>query len=321
MNPKISLIVPVFNVEKYVSKCLDSLVAQTLKDIEIICVDDCSTDNSLQIIEKYAAKDARIKIFKHEVNKCVGQARNTGLEHAVGEYIWFVDSDDCVDTKACQILYKTAKEYEVDMVSFQALCFIEDETGNEVYSPSYLINDWPKNVTYDLTTSYNLNGNQNITVWSYIVKRTFISDFIFRPGVFHEDIDFTLKLLSQCKSLRNIAYAPYYYRQDNFSITRSKLNLKRLIDNIKTSYSLKAYIDEKHFPRKHFFTDTYISYCNSVKKMIEEFQFNSVIPNEITEFNIMYKKLMISEKKQTSLLNRIMKKLTSLLISKAVINK
>ena len=184
MNPKISLIVPVFNVEKYVSKCLDSLVAQTLKDIEIICVDDCSTDNSLQIIEKYAAKDARIKIFKHEVNKCVGQARNTGLEHAVGEYIWFVDSDDCVDTKACQILYKTAKEYEVDMVSFQALCFIEDETGNEVYSPSYLINDWPKNVTYDLTTSYNLNGNQNITVWSYIVKRTFISDFIFRPGVF-----------------------------------------------------------------------------------------------------------------------------------------
>ena len=97
MAPKISLIVPVFNVEKYVSKCLDSLVAQTLKDIEIICVDDCSTDNSLQIIEKYASKDSRIKIVKHEVNKGLGQARNTGLGYSCGEYIWFIDSDDYVD--------------------------------------------------------------------------------------------------------------------------------------------------------------------------------------------------------------------------------
>ncbi len=313
MTPKISLIVPVFNVEKYVSKCLDSLVAQTLKDIEIICVDDCSTDNSLQIIEKYASKDSRIKIVKHEVNKGLGQARNSGLGYSCGEYIWFIDSDDYVDIRACQLLYDTAKKNDAIIITFQSIAFKIDEQGNEFFSPSYLINDWAKNVNYDLTNHYNLMGNQNVTAWAYITKRDFIKNFSFRPGVYHEDVDFTLRLFSECKALRNIAYAPYYYRQDNSSITRSKLNQKRLIDNVKTCITLKAYLDEKKFPREHFYTDTFIKFCTSVKKMIEEFEFSSDnFPEEIVEFNNFYNKLMRSEKKHFLCWRRIYVRLRKL---------
>ena len=117
MNPKISLIVPVFNVEKYVSKCLDSLVAQTLKDIEIICVDDCSTDNSLQIIEKYASKDSRIKIL-HKENEGVSAARNDGIKMASGDYILFWDGDDFAEKETCEELLHTMEENNVDTVVY-----------------------------------------------------------------------------------------------------------------------------------------------------------------------------------------------------------
>ncbi len=103
-HPKISIIIPVYNVEKYLRECLDSCVNQTLEDIEIICVDDASPDNSIKILEEYQQKDSRIRIFRHEENKNLGTARNTGLTNATGEYVWFVDSDDYIDTKACQIL-------------------------------------------------------------------------------------------------------------------------------------------------------------------------------------------------------------------------
>lgn len=95
-QPKVSIIVPVYNVEKYLAKCLDSLVNQTLKDIEIICINDGSTDNSLEILNTYAQKDSRITIIDKK-NEGVSAARNTGLNISKGEYIMFVDSDDYLE--------------------------------------------------------------------------------------------------------------------------------------------------------------------------------------------------------------------------------
>lgn len=111
---KVSVIIPVFNTEKYISKCLSSLVNQTLDDIEIICVNDGSTDNSLEIIEKIANNDARIKIINQE-HKKQGAARNSGLKIAEGEYIGFVDSDDWIDLNYYEMLYNTAKKYDADI--------------------------------------------------------------------------------------------------------------------------------------------------------------------------------------------------------------
>ena len=137
IEPKISIIIPVYNVEKYLRECLDSCINQTLADIEIICVDDCSPDNSIKILEEYQAKDYRIKIFRHEKNKNLGAARNTGIQNAIGEYVWFVDSDDYIDTKACQILYDAIKEFNVDMLCFSALKFVDEGEKRHFFYDKY----------------------------------------------------------------------------------------------------------------------------------------------------------------------------------------
>ena len=111
---KISIIVPVYNTEKYLEKCLNSLISQTLEDIEILCINDGSTDNSIKILEQYANRDSRIKIINKK-NAGVSAARNTGISQAKGEYLGFVDSDDYVDLNFYEKLYNTAKEYNASI--------------------------------------------------------------------------------------------------------------------------------------------------------------------------------------------------------------
>ncbi|MTK64562.1 MAG: glycosyltransferase [Methanobacterium sp.] len=134
MNCKISIIVPVYNIENYLGQCLESLVSQTLKEIEIICVNDGSTDGSTEILEVFASKDDRIKIINKE-NAGLGAARNTGMLEVKGEYIGFVDSDDYVDTTMYEKLYNNAKNYDSDMV----MCTIGiiDENNGEAEADHY----------------------------------------------------------------------------------------------------------------------------------------------------------------------------------------
>ena len=115
---KVSIIVPVYNVERYIGRCLDSLLNQTLPEIEILCVDDASTDTSLCILERKAIKDQRIKIIKHEENLGTSQARKHGVEQAIGEYLPFVDSDDTLELNACEELYTRMKKEEVDILHY-----------------------------------------------------------------------------------------------------------------------------------------------------------------------------------------------------------
>ena len=112
---KVSVIIPVYNVEKYLRECLNSVVNQTLKDIEIICVNDGSTDNSLAILQEYAKNDKRIVLINQE-NKNAGAARNTGLAHATGEYLSFLDSDDFFELNMLEEMYNSAKENSLDIV-------------------------------------------------------------------------------------------------------------------------------------------------------------------------------------------------------------
>lgn len=114
--PKVSVIIPVYNVEKYISRCLDSVLGQTLKDIEVICIDDCSTDNSLSVLRDYAQKDARLTVINLKKNKGAAYARNRGLEVAKGEFLGFVDPDDYIDSDYYEKLYNKAIEDNADMV-------------------------------------------------------------------------------------------------------------------------------------------------------------------------------------------------------------
>ncbi len=118
-TPKVSVIIPVYNVEDYLRQALDSVVNQTLNDIEIICVDDCSTDNSLNILKEYAAKDSRIKLLVQEENQGQGVARNKGLAVAKGEYLYFMDSDDYLELEALEKIYKRITKTNAEICVFK----------------------------------------------------------------------------------------------------------------------------------------------------------------------------------------------------------
>ena len=153
---KVSVIIPVYNTSKYLNKCLDSVCNQTLKDIEIICINDCSADNSLEILKEYASKDERIKIIDFNENKGAAAARNAGIDIACGEYIGFVDSDDFVDLDFYEKLYNAAVENDADAAKGNV--FEYDVTDKFTYlSKSYDINDKIRadfaNFTYAFTSA------------------------------------------------------------------------------------------------------------------------------------------------------------------------
>ncbi|MEI3161840.1 MAG: glycosyltransferase [Lachnospirales bacterium] len=127
-NCLISIIVPVYNAEKYICQCMDSLVNQTLESIEIIAIDDGSTDNSLNILEKYKNNDSRVKIICQK-NSGASVARNKGLEMAQGDYIFFLDADDYIDNSAFSAMYENAIKYNVDIITFNCKSF-SDENDN-----------------------------------------------------------------------------------------------------------------------------------------------------------------------------------------------
>ena len=137
--PKVSVIIPVYNVEKYLGECLDSILGQTLKDIEVLCVDDGSTDCSVKILADYAAKDARVRLFK-TAHVGAFRAREVGVKAAAGEFIYFMDADDLLDTIAFDRLYAIAAKENLDQIVFAALVFCEDDV-----SPRF--RSWAKRMT------------------------------------------------------------------------------------------------------------------------------------------------------------------------------
>ena len=211
--PKISVIIPIYNVEQYLAKCLDSLVNQTLKDIEIICVNDCSTDNSLSIIEDYASKDNRIKIIDLKENSGAAVARNKGLEIAEGEYLGFVDPDDYVDLNFYEELYKKAIEDEADIV--KAALKIMDIEGKKTISQ---LNNIIKksNNKFDFSHEW----------WCAIYKKKLIDENnIVFPNECRkaQDIVFLNRCLIFSKKLSLIDNVFYYYIKREGSLDSSKL--------------------------------------------------------------------------------------------------
>ena len=161
MNPAISIVVPAYNKEPYIKQCMDSLVNQTFKNIEIIVVDDASTDNTLQILRDYEKKDSRVKIIAKEHNCGRHVARKTGVQETSGDYVLFVDADDEIELKACEVLYSYAKNHTSDLLHFGVSIHPEGKADEDfAYS-------------YDQMYAQN-NGDQT---GDNIIKSTFSSDF------------------------------------------------------------------------------------------------------------------------------------------------
>lgn len=283
-EPKISIIIPVYNVEKYLRECLDSCINQTLEDIEIICVDDCSTDGSFKILEEYHQKDCRIKIFRQEENKKQGAARNKGLGIATGEYIWFVDSDDYIDTKACQILYDAIKEFDVNMLCFSAIQFIETNKTRHFSYPHYFQGVQLNKIYHPQTNWREIHfSNLNVSPCTYLTKRTVIHNFRFREGVFFEDTDFTPILLSSVDSFCFIPYSAYFRRIHLDSTTQTPMSQKKLEDLIKMLQSLDNFVAKNKINEYHFLYNFLTGQIHHILKSCQSA--NNTKPNN---FNILF---------------------------------
>lgn len=196
--PKVSVIVPVYNVEDYLNECIDSLINQTLDDIEIICVDDGSTDSSAEILRGY--EDERIKIITHE-NGGLSVARNTGLEHVSGEYIYFIDSDDILCENALEIMYNTSQEKSLDMLIFKLINF-DDDTKEKFSSPYYDMEFLKESVGDDVFSHSDVAEyvfDIAVTIQSKFFRKDLIGDLRFIEGYIFEDNPFFIETFFKAK--------------------------------------------------------------------------------------------------------------------------
>lgn len=215
---KVSVIIPVYNTEKFLRKCLDSVCNQTLQDIEIICINDCSTDGSLEILREYAGKDNRIKLIELFENGGAAKARNIGIDIAHSEYIGFVDSDDFVDLDFYEKLYNKAVETGADAV--KGKLYLYDINTNKVYLEAWI----------DINDSVKKNkANFYFTFTTAIYKSSLIKEYNIRflEGLIHfEDPYFTIKSALYYKILHVVDDACYFYTNNLNSVSRSKVTLQ-----------------------------------------------------------------------------------------------
>lgn len=272
---KVSIIIPVYKVEKYISKCLDNLINQTLDDIEIILVNDGSPDNSQKIIDKYVKKyPDKIKSFIKE-NGGPASARNFGIKKASGEYLGFVDSDDWVDLDLFEKLYNKANETKSDIVVCPIKYVYTDKTTQNIYDEELFhksIVESPK--LLEVVKSFT---------WNKLFKREIWIDNKFEfPHQYFEDNAIMYNILLMANRIECIHDSYYYYNKQNETAITRIIEDRRAYDNFKSCDSiLKFYKEKKKYEGKvkeyvdgviighiRFRIRTYIK-CNSVKELKE----------------------------------------------------
>lgn len=244
-TPKVSILMPIFNVEKYLRQCLDSVVKQSLKDIEIICIDDGSTDSSPEIIQEYAKKDSRFVVIT-KTNSGYGDSMNKGLEKARGEYIGIVESDDWADVDMFENLYNLAVKNNVDVVKSNFYFYSGLGNTNKKFQ---LVNR--------VDTEKVINPLETISVffpqaaiWAGLYKRAFLKKnsitFLPTPGASYQDTGFNFKVWASAKRayLTNDAYLHYRIDNDNSSV-KSKGKILAVVDEMTDMYRFAK--ESKHF--------------------------------------------------------------------------
>lgn len=259
--PFVSIIVPVYNVEKYLSKCVDSLLAQTLNEIEIICVNDCSTDSSLSILKEYEKKDSRVIVMDLKQNVKQGGARNRGIEIAKAPYLCFVDSDDWLDAKMCEDLYHIAIENDADMVRGRRYQFYGDNDIRKEKGTEAVLN---MDSLLDRNRYYVAYGG--VLCGGIVKKDIFIKNELTYPEqLIYEDNAIGVLIYLFCKKIAYSDEYYYYYRCNNQSTTRSVNNYryfdrldtaKMFLENMKRYGFYETYKEEADF---YFITLFYIN--------------------------------------------------------------
>ena len=230
----ISVIIPVYNVEKYLKRCIDSIINQTYRHIEIIVVDDGSLDTSSLICDEYALLDNRVKVI-HKENGGLSSARNVGIDMAQGAFLFFVDSDDFVEKEALEILSKRLKENSADMAMGKYV--LVDEEGKKI-SPICLEYNMEMVLSgKDLLIKNAVEmKNKFVAAWGKLYKKELFDTIRFAEGKIHEDEYIFHKICDRCKKVTLVENELYFYTQRAKGIMRSA-SLERRID------ALEAYAD------------------------------------------------------------------------------
>ncbi len=215
--PKISIIIPVYKVENYLARCLNSLLKQTFIDFEVILVDDCSPDNSGAICDEYAAKDSRFKVIHAEKNGGLSVARNLGLAQSKGEYIAFIDSDDYVAPEYLQVLLDTLEKNQADIAQCGFYEVIDDKEPEKVESQA-IMKKYTKEDTYEFLYGVGDANVFNFIVWNKLFKAKILQSIHFENGLRNEDVIFTSYALMKARVVALSNIMAYYYCRRSDSI-------------------------------------------------------------------------------------------------------
>lgn len=234
----ISVIVPVYNVERYLAACLDSIITQSYKNLEIIVINDGSTDFSLEIAEKYAEKDSRIKLYSFN-NQGLSEARNRGLKVATGEFITFVDSDDLLLPGALEIMLSVLNQHHADIIEGKTIKGITHD--NIPYTPHLKTEIFS---SHEAISNILYQHKLLPSAWGKLYKRVLFDNLEFEKGILYEDLNIFYKILERSSKMIWIDYPVYFYRNTENSILNT-WEPKRL-DVLKVTEDLEKYIEEKY---------------------------------------------------------------------------
>ena len=326
----VSIIIPVYNVEKYLAMCLNSVINQTYSDFEVILVDDGSTDNSYDICENYTAQDNRFRVI-HQENAGLASARNTGIKEAKGDYLYFIDSDDCINSNLLEVLVDIAEWKSANLVQINLQSVPEDYDGNQSaimdsYTKECLINRTWRNECreYDVIDSlYNVDRDDQsrakdirlttTVVWTKLYRRECFKNFLFPEGMrMHEDQMVTHRNIVTAGGMCFLNIPLYYYRQSNASLIRTGWTPRRLaiLDCYDDRLKCVSEYKEKLFERKQDLQDT--EYIRATK--LVDYIYLRYLVCLFRNYDVANKKMSGNEKKEV--LRNIRKKVKLLLRGK-----
>ncbi|WP_303821621.1 glycosyltransferase family 2 protein [Apibacter mensalis] len=241
---KVSVIVPVYNVEPYLRKCLDSLINQTCKEIEIIIINDGSTDNSQLIIDEYALKYDNIKTIVQN-NKGLSEARNTGIKHSSGEFLAFVDSDDWIEKDMLHEMINLAKKHSADIV----LCSLQNiNDQGKIIKKLPELHQLPERI--DLTQDFTIFGEMSCFACNKIFKRELFNDISFPKNMHFEDVATIPRLFLKARTVAKSNQYFYQYLVRTGSITRNYsikgINMFDAIEIVKHDFFKSIYFKNLH---------------------------------------------------------------------------
>lgn len=234
IEPKISIIVPVYNVEKYLNYCVDSLLCQTFTDFEILLIDDGSKDNPGILCDEIKIKDKRISVY-HKPNGGLSDARNFGIEHSKGNFLLFIDSDDVLHPDFCKVLMELQKKYDADIVSTKMTLFSDYAKTSEFDKKNYVSTEKVFYNTEILTQYFKPTYGRRCIhhgLCMKLYKRSLFNDLRFEVGRLHEDLYITHKLLSISSCFVFVDLPYYYYYQKNMNSICKNYKPKNFNDEI-----------------------------------------------------------------------------------------